>query len=622
MNPVDSKHQESLNFLWHLNFESNLWMKECPRSLLDEIVKIIEDEPQKIDEICLKGFSYAGKFGKDKKSSLYKTQIQKLCLCMNQRANSVILRASDLLNNKSFGHIYTPDTAITNNSYNRDKPAYEILCSFELMCKDTMKNGEVFLRLPEIKRADETLKNIFSVINYRFFDLYEPDKNSDIKKVGETLCNEQIKAVDNSMSNGVSYITGSAGRGKSSAIMEIIRRSSSTIICTPTHAARKVIKKRIEKTNLEEFCRADVGAFMQIHSKKYVNGKRCYSSSATKREKYLFEIAIDPDFPLETLVIEESSMMGIIATSNIIQYMTNAFPTLHRIIFVGDTKQLPSIGKGNVLEDLIRCSYVKGSTLTINHRSGSLSHNIDCILEGRPNDIILEDGKFEIKYVDEVEHVFDELTEKTNSYVTDHVVDEMVRLRKKKGYRTHTLCYMNSEVSRVNTCVSKLPRVGDLKDLKKGYKVRVKSPQYLTGDEESDICKNDILNIMGFTLLNNNKIDILLRDWPRTNNLEPSPVFNAIVYKDKLDVAFESGFATTVHSFQGDESDAIVVHAVKNCKYYDRLALYTAVSRARSMVSLVTIRGDKDWKSIVNSLNPVRISCLSETLDDKFIVSS
>lgn len=181
---------------------------------------------------------------------------------------------------------------------------------------------------------------------------------------------------------------------------------------------------------------------------------------------------------------------------------------------------------------------------------------------------------------------------------------------------------MNSEVSRVNTCVSKLPRVGDLKDLKKGYKVRVKSPQYLTGDEESDICKNDILNIMGFTLLNNNKIDIFLRDWPRTNNLEPSPVFNAIVYKDKLDVAFESGFATTVHSFQGDESDAIVVHAVKNCKYYDRLALYTAVSRARSMVSLVTIRGDKDWKSIVNSLNPVRISCLSETLDDKFIVSS
>ena len=90
------------------------------------------------------------------------------------------------------------------------------------------------------------------------------------------------------MNNGVSYITGAVGRGKSSAIMEIIRRSYITIICTPTHASRKVIQRRVEKNNLQAFCRADVGAYATAHASKYSREVRMSTSFLSKREKDLF----------------------------------------------------------------------------------------------------------------------------------------------------------------------------------------------------------------------------------------------------------------------------------------------------------------------------------------------
>lgn len=613
---ADVSDQKRLDFLWRFNFEENTWITSCPRVVLDEIFEELGKKDTRCDEMCLKGFSYVGKWGNQHTTKLSKIQIEELCACMNQEGDRAILRAADLLNNRFWGHVTNSDTAINNESYVDDKVAYDTLVRFELMSKDRLESGDVFLRLPSIKNADETLKEVFEIVQHRFQETKSQVFRTVDNPVGEVLCEEQICAVETSIKNGVSYITGSAGRGKSSAIMEIIRRSSSTIICTPTHAARKVIQKRIEKNCLQDFCRADVGAYIKGCAKNYDGGVRECDKPLLHREMTLFELAIDPDIGIETLVMEESSMIDVASAADILQSMVYAFPDLRRIVFVGDTKQLQSIGKGNMLDDLIESESIPGSTLCINHRSGSLSHNIDCILEGRTGDIILENKKFEIKYIDEVETEVDEFDRCLN-YVTKNVVDEMIRSKKLLGYQTHTLCYTHDEVDRVNSWVAKKPGgVGPMSCMKKGYKVRVKNPDKVVGKV---VYRNDILSVVESNVDESGNIDLAVKEWKRTRSTK-SPVFNVCVKKNNLNSAFEAGYATTMHSFQGDESDAIVIHAVQNCKYFDRLALYTAASRARNLIVLVTVRGRRGWESIVESLNPKRVSCLKHTLDDDFLL--
>ncbi|CAM9731286.1 unnamed protein product, partial [Ectocarpus fasciculatus] len=374
------------------------------------------------------------------------------------------------------------------------------------------------------------------------------------------LCEEQLASVELSMSNGISYITGSAGRGKSSAIMEIIRRSSGTIIATPTHAARKVVQRRVEKNNLQQYCRADVVSYIKTHASKYD----------------LFSISV-----METLILDEVSMIDVVAAHEMIRSLLRAFPTIIRIVFVGDTNQLRSAQKGNLLDDLIK-SKIPGSTLTINHRSGSLSRNIDCILEGRADDIVMEPGKFEVLTVDDVKMAVD--SSGLVIHVADKVASEMTRIEEERGFQTHSMCYMHREIDTLNSVFRR--KHGPLQKMKTGLKIRVKDPSKIHGPT---LYGNDLLTVVS-SKFKRGIVSIRLREWSRTKNAPQGPKFRVCVSKSSLDQAFTMGFSTTCHAFQGDESDAVVIHAVQNCRYFDRLALYTAVSRARELIVLVTVK--------------------------------
>lgn len=415
------------------------------------------------------------------------------------------------------------------------------------------------------------------------------------------------------MTNAVSYIAGSAGRGKSSTIMDIIRRSESTIVCTPTHAARKVVQKRVAKTGLEPKCRVEVASFINCHAHKYKNGKRdpsCYP--ATPREFELFELFTEGE--LETLVVEESSMIDTISLHRVLDSIMKGFPSLKRVVFVGDPNQLRSISKGNVLHDIINSGAIPGTTLRINHRSGTLSRNIDCILEGTFDDIVTSPKKFDVMVVKNMDTVVDD---KKTRYYAAHKVMQEYRDHVEEGFQVHVVSYMNEEVDRINKAIkgNYFPKMSS--SFQKGCKVRVKNPDLIKGC----VHKNDIVEIITReTSKCGNMFVFSIREWSRTRHSVPMDPFQITIFKKNVHKALELGYSTTCHSFQGDEADVIIIHAVKNCKFFDRLALYTAASRARDRIILVTTDDSyNDWESIVDSLNPERVSCFGKILNDKFI---
>ena len=89
-----------------------------------------------------------------------------------------------------------------------------------------------------------------------------------------------------------------------------------------------------------------------------------------------------------------------------------------------------------------------------------------------------------------------------------------------------------------------------------------------------------------------------------------------IKFKHKECISF--AYSTTCHSFQGDEVDCIIIHGIQNALYFDRMALYTAASRARKMIIIVTNKNNS-WENIVKRKNPPRVSYFDKLLKREFM---
>ena len=164
-------------------------------------------------------------------------------------------------------------------------------------------------------------------------------------ETGINLSDQQKKAVINSFGNGVSIITGGPGTGKTTIINAIIKvcqhNGLKTAIAAPTGRAAK----RITETS----------------------GK--YASTVHRLLEYFFAEDVQEmrfgksaDEPLnyDVVIVDESSMMDLVLTCA----LTDAIKTGTRLIMIGDSDQLPSVGAGNILRDMIESDYVFTTRLT------------------------------------------------------------------------------------------------------------------------------------------------------------------------------------------------------------------------------------------------------------------
>jgi exodeoxyribonuclease V alpha subunit len=162
---------------------------------------------------------------------------------------------------------------------------------------------------------------------------------------GIRLSEQQRSAVKNSVSNGICVITGGPGTGKTTiirALLAIFERSGfTTLIAAPTGRAAK----RITETSGHEA--STIHRLLEYY----------YDEDA---DIMRFGKNADEQLECDVLVVDEASMIDLM----LMNALTEAIKTGTRLILIGDSDQLPPVGPGNVLRDVIDSGYAKVTKLT------------------------------------------------------------------------------------------------------------------------------------------------------------------------------------------------------------------------------------------------------------------
>ena len=165
------------------------------------------------------------------------------------------------------------------------------------------------------------------------------------KETGIKLSEQQEYAVNSSLSNGISVITGGPGTGKTTIINTIINifkfAGFKVAIAAPTGRAAK----RITETS---------GHFAQTVHRLL---EYYYSEG---EDMMRFGKNSDEPLDYDVVIVDEASMIDLM----LMQGLLEAVKPGTRLILVGDADQLPSVGAGNILNDLIESEYVHVVTLT------------------------------------------------------------------------------------------------------------------------------------------------------------------------------------------------------------------------------------------------------------------
>lgn len=165
------------------------------------------------------------------------------------------------------------------------------------------------------------------------------------RETGIILSENQKKAVDISLGSGVAVVTGGPGTGKTTiinTIMAILRHSGlSTAIAAPTGRAAK----RITETS--------------GHSASTIHRLLEYYYSEGD-DSMRFGKNEESPLQLDAVIVDEASMIDILLMKGLLE----AIPAGTRLIIVGDADQLPSVGAGNVLRDIIDSELISSVNLT------------------------------------------------------------------------------------------------------------------------------------------------------------------------------------------------------------------------------------------------------------------
>ncbi|GAB6107644.1 SF1B family DNA helicase RecD2 [Fusibacter bizertensis] len=414
---------------------------------------------------------------------------------------------------------------------------------------------QVASKLYQLMHHSEHIK--FSDMN-QFIDEFEANR-------GILLAEKQREAVLASLGSGVFVITGGPGTGKTTIINAIIEAFESqdkkVLLAAPTGRAAK----RMTETTQRES--------KTIHRLLEFQGENNFQKNAESPIK------------ADVLIIDEISMVDIV----LMYRLLDAVELGTHLILVGDADQLPSVGPGSVLKDLLLCSWIPATRLTEIYRQSEASliavnaHMINSgempVLNKADKDFFFISRPKADEIVKEIKNLVVERL--PNYYNLSPMEDiQVISPVKGSGVGVEVLNEMLQEV--VNPAAKhKVEHIFGKKKLREGDKVmQIKNNYNLEwttkyAEEGKGVFNGDI----GFvTQINESeRIVTVVFDQEREVIYDYPTV-------DELVLAY----AITVHKSQGSEFKAIIMPmAFIPPMLMSRNILYTAITRARELLVLV-----------------------------------
>lgn len=393
------------------------------------------------------------------------------------------------------------------------------------------------------------------------------------KQTKMDLDEHQVEAVKEAVRNGVLVITGGPGTGKTTTINTIIKYFESEgmdiFLAAPTGRAAK---RMSETTGFEA---------RTIHRMLELNGGVEGNAGFERNEQN----------PLETdvIIIDEMSMVDI----SLMHSLLKAIVAGTRLILVGDVNQLPSVGPGNVLKDIIDSELFHTVMLTKIFRQASTSDiivNAHKINRGEP--VELDNKSMDFFFLkrydaDKIINVTLQLIlQKLPKFVGASMMDIQVLTPMRKGLlgveRLNTVLqmYLNPPDKRKKEKEhgTTLFREGDkVMQIKNNYQLEweIRSKYGLCIDKGTGVFNGDT----GIIEEINDFAETVTVCFDEGRMVE---------YPFKLLEELELAYAVTIHKSQGSEYPAVVIPLLTGPRMLmNRNLLYTAVTRAKKCVTIV-----------------------------------
>ncbi len=363
----------------------------------------------------------------------------------------------------------------------------------------------------------------------------------------------QIDAIRQAAKSKVMVLTGGPGTGKTTVTQGIIAMYRAfgleVLLAAPTGRAAK---RMTEATGLEA---------RTIHRLLEFKPPECYQRNE--------EAPLDGD----VLIVDESSMIDIILMNSLLK----AIPTHMRLILVGDIDQLPSVGAGNVLRDIMDSGSVPVVRLTKIFRQAQSSRII-------MNAHRINEGKFpDISNGRNTDFFF--LEDDNPEHAAGQIVD-LVKRRLPKAYRVPTssiqvLTPMQRGVvgaANLNRMLQEAVNPTEILLRRSGLTYRLHDRvMQIKNNYDKEVFNGDIGSIQSIDL-ENRTLSVQFDDRPVEYN---------VTELDELALAY----ATTIHKAQGSEYP-IVVMPILMTHYVmlQRNMLYTGITRAKKLLVLIGSR--------------------------------
>lgn len=394
-----------------------------------------------------------------------------------------------------------------------------------------------------------------------------------IKKVliQADLSEEQKCAIELALSQNVSVITGGPGTGKTTIINQLItileQSGIKTSLCAPTGRAAKRMERASKRQAQTIHRLLEYGAGMGEDDDEW--GSR---------------FSRDEDNPIdaEAVIIDECSMVDIYLMKNLL----SACEVGTRIILTGDADQLPSVGPGNVLKDIIASGQIPVNVLTEPFRqSGNIALNAHSVNHGQIPDFF-ETGDFVFVPTASQEQTLSEIESRYIDALDGASMDEV-----------QIICPLKKGIIGVHNINKSLrERINPKSPVKP--ELTFGEQTFRLGDKVMQIVNNyskEWTTVGGVKTLNSG-MGVYNGDIGEVVSVDTVDRSLTIIFDGERICRFdineldqlELAYAITVHKSQGSEFDTVLIPLhYGNSPFLSRNLLYTAMTRAKRKLVIV-----------------------------------
>lgn len=479
------------------------------------------------------------------------------------------------------GHTYLPEHILIQESHKLLQVDIDLIkqCIMDLTYDqkihiEKMNGQNLIYLIPYYLSENGVCKQIVKLAQAEFKNL-NIDIEEEIRVVEEEanikLATNQAKAVKEAIESGVVIVTGGPGTGKTTTINTIIKifenNDQEVVLAAPTGRAAK----RMSETSNKEA--------KTIH-------RLLEMGFATDSDQLEFMKNEEEPIKADVIIVDEVSMVDILLMYSLLRAVKEGT----RLILVGDSDQLPSVGAGNVLKDLIDSNVI--NVVELNEifrqaRESMIVVNAHKINNGQPLHLNAKGKDFFFIKKSTNEEILQEIIGLVNErlpkfYNVDKIKDIQVLASMRKGdlgvnnLNVELQKYLNQpEKYKVEESFQKrIFRVGDkVMQIKNNYTKKWENED--STDSGEGVYNGDIGYVYHidkekrtvYIIFDNSKI---------------------VSYKyDELD-ELDHSFCTTIHKSQGSEFPVVVIPITwAPPMLLSRNLIYTAVTRAKKLVVLV-----------------------------------